>query len=528
LKFLLLAFVFTSLSAISQDAVLSAPNAKKDPSGKVQIKSVLIRGPYLQVATGNSMVVRWRTDAYARSRVRYGSQPNRLDMAADDSALRTEHMVKIDGLKPGTRYYYSIGSMQDTLQGDESNYFSTLPVVGTEVLYRIGVFGDCGNNSINQRNVRNAFLKYLDSSYLNAWILLGDNTYPDGEDAEYQIKFFNMYKDQLLKKYPLFPSPGNHDYHYVEFTASYAQQSHEVAYYHNFSMPANGEAGGVPSHSQSYYSYDIGNVHFLSLDSYGKADEGTRMSDTLGAQAQWVKKDLEANKNKEWVVAYWHHPPYTMGSHNSDRTEELTKIRENFITILERYGVDLVLCGHSHDYERSKLMSGHLGKESSFSPDKHQLSASSGMYDSSANSCPYIKGAGNKGTVYLVSGSAGQLGGMQDSFPHNAMFYSNAKEGGAGMLEVQENRLDFKWICADGVIRDHFTMMKNVNQHRITKLKKGESATLKASFIGSYKWSNRSDVGRTITVRPPVGKTIYEVSDPQTCLKDVFEVIVTK
>src|SRR4030095_7709619 len=132
------------------------------------------------------------------------------------------------------------------------------------------------------------------------------------------------------------------------------------------------------------------------------------MYDTTGAQAQWIKKDLEAFKNTKrgWVVAYWHHPPYTMGSHNSDKEDDLTMIRERFIRILERYGVDLIICGHSHLYERSRLMNGHFGPEASFNATANNLNASSALYDGSTNSCPYIKdSATNRGTVYVVSGS---------------------------------------------------------------------------------------------------------------------------
>jgi acid phosphatase type 7 len=54
-----------------------------------------------------------------------------------------------------------------------------------------------------------------------------------------------------------------------------------------------------------------------------------------------------------WTVVYFHHPPYTKTSHNSDAEIELIRMRENFIRILERNGVDLVLSGHSHGYEGS-------------------------------------------------------------------------------------------------------------------------------------------------------------------------------
>jgi hypothetical protein len=460
--FVTVCFCLGISALFAQEPGKEKKESKDDESGKAgMVLPVLIRGPYLQVATPTSMVIRWRTDANARSRVRWGTKQGQLTEIKDDSALVTEHKVSLTGLLPGSRYYYSIGGIKDTLQADSSDYFYTLPPSGSKNLVRVGFFGDCGNNSVNQRQVRDQFLKYLDTNYLNAWVLVGDNTYPDGTDAEFQSNFFNIYKNDLLKKYPLFPAPGNHDYHDIEFSAALAQKTHSVAYYQNFSMPENGESGGEPSHTKAFYSFDIANAHFLSLDSYGKEDNETRMYDTTGAQVQWIKRDLEANKNRGWVIVYFHHPPHTMGSHNSDAEKELIKIRENFIRILERYGVDLVISGHSHDYERSKLMYGYYGKDDEFDPAKYNLSNSSGKNDGSVNSAPYEKkGPGSLGTVYIVTGSAGKLGGHQASYPHKAMYFADDTHGGASIVEIQNGRLDFKWICADGLIRDHFTMIK--------------------------------------------------------------------
>ncbi len=459
---LLMVLMLLPILTFSQNTKQKKSNQEKDGEDPPIVLPVLLRGPYLQDATPNSMMIRWRTDALSRSRVNYGSKPGSLDLHADDSLLVTEHKVVLHSLQPLTRYYYSIGDIRDRLQGDSNNYFFSLPETGHNAIYRIGIFGDCGNNSVNQRNVRDQFLKYLGTAYLNAWILLGDNTYPDGTDAEFQMNFFNIYKDRLLKNYPLFPSPGNHDYHDKEFSAAVAQQTHEIAYYQNFSMPADGRSGGLASHTAAYYSFDIGNIHFLSLDSYGKED-GARLYDTLGPQVEWIKKDL-AQTHGHWIIAYWHHPPFTMGSHNSDTEEELVKIREQFIPILERYGVDLVLCGHSHDYERSRLIYGYYGLEGEFDSARYTISESSGRNDQTDNSMPYLKkDIREKGTVYVVTGSAGKLGGMQPSFPHKAMFYSDATHGGACLLEVNGSRLDFRWICADGIIRDQFTMIKKTD-----------------------------------------------------------------
>jgi|GEM_PF-419424 len=487
--------------------------------------AALLRGPYLQSGTSTSMVIRWRTDAATNSRVRIGTSAEALNLITDNAAAVTEHEIKVSGLTPLTKYYYSVGSTSVMLQGDTANYFSTLPTPGATGLVRIGVIGDCGNNSTNQIQVRNQLKNYLGNNYMNSWILLGDNAYSYGTDAEFQAEFFNIYKDGFLKQNPMYPCPGNHDYNNG---ASVAQNDHAVPYYSIFSMPTNGEAGGVASNNKAYYSFDMGNVHFLSLDSYGKEDNATRLYDTLGKQVQWIKADLAANKNKGWVVAYWHHPPYTKGSHNSDTEGELVNIRTNFIQILERMGVDLILCGHSHDYERSKLQKGHYGLETSFDETIHNLSTSSALYDGTSNSCPYTKDSVTRlqGTVYVVSGSAGQLGGTTAGYPHDAMYYSNATNGGSMILEVEGNRLDAKWVCADGVIRDHFTMMKDVKKSIDTVISMGSSITLSASYIGTYSWQPGNQNTKSITVTPPVGITTYVVKDSYDCIVDSFKVTV--
>jgi 3',5'-cyclic AMP phosphodiesterase CpdA len=485
--------------------------------------SQLIRGPYLQAATSNSIVIRWRTDIASTSRIQYGSSAGALNQKVEDNNPVTEHEIKLTGLSPKTKYFYSIGSTSVVLQGDDRNYFETTPVIGESGKYRFGVLGDCGTNSAFQGNVRDQLTSYLGNNYMNALLLLGDNAYSQGTDPEYQSNFFNHYKDNFLKKYPLFPTPGNHDYGNDNPNL---QLSHKMPYYDIFTMPVNGESGGLASGNEAYYSYDYGNVHFLSLDSYGKEDQSTRLYDTLGKQVQWIKADLAANKNKNWVVAYWHHPPFSLGSRNGETETDMIKIRENFIRILERNGVDLILCGHSHVYERTRLMQGFYDYSGAFNGGVHNVSQSSGTYDGTDNSCTYIKNSvSNKGTVYVVAGSSGQAGASSPGFPHKAMYYSNAQVGGSLMLEVEGNRLDVKWIGIDGQIRDKFTIVKDVNQDRNLTVEQGKSVNLEASFNGQHLWSTGA-TSKTITVSP-TADTEYRVKDAQNCLNDVFRVKVT-
>jgi 3',5'-cyclic AMP phosphodiesterase CpdA len=483
----------------------------------------LIRGPYLMVGTSSSIVIRWRTDQPSTSQVRFGSAADALTQVVTDQNLVTEHIVKLTGLSPKTRYFYNVGSTAKVLQGDAENYFETTPVPGKPGKYRFGIYGDCGTNSIIQGLTRDHMNAYLNGSYMDAWLLLGDNAYAFGMDSEYQSNFFNFYKDSFMKKSPLYPTPGNHDYNNDNPDR---QNDHDIAYYKVFSMPTKGEAGGVASETQSYYSYDYGNVHFLSLDSYGREDRATRLYDTLGRQVQWIKADLAANKNKEWIVAYWHHPPFSQGSRNSETDPEMTAIRQNFIRILERNGVDLIICGHSHVYERSRMMGGFYDYQTAFNPSVHNYSSSSGKYDGSENSCPYIKNPGNnKGTVYVVSGSAGHLGVPSPGYPHKAMCYSNNEKGGAMLLEVEGNRLEAKWLGEDGVIRDKFTMFKDVNKIHPISVEYGSSITLTPSYVGKYLW-NTGENTKNITVAPTVSAE-YRVTDEFNCVSDVFKVNVS-
>ena len=482
----------------------------------------LTRGPYMNSSLQNSIVIRWRTNVATNSKVSYGTSAGSLTQSVTDNTSTTEHVVILTGLTTNTLYFYSIGSTTQTIQGDANNYFKTMPVAGSTQKIRVMAMGDMGNNSTNQVNVRNAWQAFNGTNYTDAWILLGDNAYNNGTDAEYQTNFFTIYQGSLTKNHVLWPAPGNHDY----ANNASRQADHVIPYYDMFTLPKNAEAGGVASNTEAYYSYNYGNIHFVSLDSYGWETGSTRLYDTLGPQAVWLKQDLAAN-TQPWIVVYFHHPPYTKGSHNSDTESELINMRERIVPILERFKVDLVLSGHSHSYERSFLLNGHYGLENTFNATSHALSSSSAKYDGTANSCTYIKNASEvrNGIVYALVGSAGQLGGTTSGYPHDAMYYSNTTNGGTLYFEVENNRLDAKWIGADGVIRDNFTIMKNVNQTNNSSIVAGSNATLTASWIGNYSWST-GETTRSINVSPATSTT-YTVTDGAGCLADVFNVEVT-
>jgi acid phosphatase type 7 len=129
--------------------------------------------------------------------------------------------------------------------------------------------------------------------------------------------------------------------------------------------------------------------------------------------------------------------------------------------------------------------------------------------------------------VYVVSGSSGASGSTQSGYPHNAMPWS-VNDGGRTYIEVQENRLDHKFIRMDGTIWDKFTIMKDVKKTTNLSIASGTPTILTASWpSGTYKWSNGA-TARSITVSPTANIT-YTVSDNTTgaCVSDVFKVTVT-
>ena len=490
--------------------------------GTVPGAALLTRGPYLNMGNETAVTLRWRTDVATNSRVEVGTSFGNYPIVVNNASSVTEHEVRVTGLSPDTKYYYRFGSSTQALQQGSDNYFITAPPATTTRRLRIAAFGDCGrNDNMYQSGTLSAYRNYTASNPGEAMLLLGDNAYDLGTDAEYQSRFFDIYSSSILKNHILFPSPGNHDY----ANSSARQVDHNVPYYSMFTNPAAAECGGVASGTEAYFSWNWGNIHFLSLDSYGKENGGTtRMYDTTGAQAVWVKNDLAAN-TRPWVIAYWHHPPFTKGGDNSDTNTDLINIRQNFVRILERYGVDLIVCGHSHDYERSYLLKNYYGTEATFSLGAHTASSSSAKYDGSANSCPYFVTSGkvNHGTVYVVAGSSGASGGTQTGYPHDALPFA-LNDGGLLYLEVEGNRLDGKFIRRTGVVYDQFTMLKDANKTTNLSTNAGTPINLTASWNGNYSWSTGATT-KTITVSPSVNTT-YTVNDANGCVADVFNVAI--
>ncbi len=413
----------------------------------------VIRGPYLQDQTTTSLVVRWRTDLTTTSQVRYGPSPGSLTTFVDDLLTTTEHIVTLTGLNPNQTYYYSVGTPNLVLAGDDATHFFTMPPpIGTRQPVRIWVLGDAGTSgttpgspNANQVAVRNAYYAFAGASTTHLWLMLGDNAYSIGTDAQHQAAIFDIYPT-MLRKSCLWSTFGNH-----ESYSGANSNTQTGAYYDIFTFPKAGEAGGLASGTEAYYSFDYANVHFLCLNSMDINRS------PVAPMLTWAQADLAAT-NQDWVIAFWHHPPYTKGSHDSDFEFELVEMRQNALPILEAGGVDLVLTGHSHSYERSFLIDGFYGI-GAIPPANVKNNGDGRPAGNGAYTKPTYGMGANEGTVYAVAGSSGQMSG--GPLNHPAMFIS-LNQLGSMVLEVNANRLDAIFLNNSGAQSDTFTILKGI------------------------------------------------------------------
>ena len=184
------------------------------------------------------------------------------------------------------------------------------PPGSTNVLVGAGDIADGGSGA----EATAALLDNIGGTVFTA----GDNAYPEGTDANYAQHYDPTWGRHQARTRPC---PGNHDY----YTAGAAP------YYSYFGSNA-GPAG------QGYYSYDLGDWHFISLNSNIDMRAGS-------PQEQWLRADLAAN-SKDCILAYWHHPRFSSGTHGSSTASQ------PLYQALYEAGAEIVVVGHDHNYQR--------------------------------------------------------------------------------------------------------------------------------------------------------------------------------
>lgn len=293
------------------------------------------RQPYLQRLLADRVSVLWTTPQAGAGTVAITDPSgtvstftavNQVFQPADTAlpSAYCQYLADITGLKSGTKYSYQVAVDGQILASGPAQYNFTTPAPGS---FSVLVFGDSGADSPEQI----ALVQMMAAEPSVAKVIhAGDLAYFAGTFAEFDQNYFGV-NAPLMSRLPFFATPGNHDY----------ETANAAAYLAGHAAPA----GTVPAQDAGrYYSYDFGDAHFVSVDSnLLPTDAGTRM-------LAWLDADLAAT-GKFWKIVFLHHPPYPTGAHLDDPI--CAQVRQSVNPIVERHGVQLVLSGHEHGYERS-------------------------------------------------------------------------------------------------------------------------------------------------------------------------------
>jgi 3',5'-cyclic AMP phosphodiesterase CpdA len=241
----------------------------------------------------------------------------------------------------------------------------------------------------------------------------GDVVHPTGTYRNLQAKFFDIYAP-WLHRVPVFPTLGNHD----ELAA------HAAPYLDVFALPEGGDNALFPDHRERYYSFDVGPAHIVAMNTHGAFEGAER-----GQQLAWLEADL-ASTTQPWRVVFLHRPLWSSSRHGSDAA-----LQASLAPLFEVHAVDLVLCGHDHDYERTFPMAGATPVAVAQDPD---------FVDPLA-------------PVYVVTG-----GGGKDLYPAGVSAFTAASESSfhAVSVVIDDDTLTLEAVRVDGTAIDRMTIRK--------------------------------------------------------------------
>jgi hypothetical protein len=273
--------------------------------------------------------------------------------------------ARIDGLYPDTDYVYQVVSDGET---QFSSAFRTAPA--GRVAFRFTSVGDiaCGDTAYSKASLNAAATAATIESFDPVVHLVnGDLSYANsnqGAQPEVWEEYFDNTQLSAANR-PWMPTLGNHENEPGNGPQGY------LSYQTRFTLPRNysGDFEG------NWYSFQVGSVLFVMLDNNDvcyQVDTGTYYDTTTGAstnvnqiltgysdgaQLAWLEQTLRAasfDTSIDWIVAVMHQP--AMSTSNAEGSD--LGIRQNWMPLFYKYGVDFVLAGHDHDYERSYLVHG--------------------------------------------------------------------------------------------------------------------------------------------------------------------------
>jgi hypothetical protein len=345
--------------------------------------------PYLQpgpastlVPGHESVVLAWQTeDRPAEFAVEYGPTTAYGRTATIESRLRVKPDTKADGdgrrnyaatldrLDLGRRYRFRVRHGGQGGTAIAEGWLTTRKPRGAPT--RFVAFGDNAYGEAGERAIAYHSFKSRPDFVMNT----GDNVYESGLDNEYARFFFPVYNADvahprvgapLLRSVPFYTVIANHDVHGKDEAshpvADFDAKADSLAYYTSMYLPESGPATppqstpvrGAPDRITTFqacagsrfprmanYSFDYGDAHFLCLDSNVYVDP------TDAAWHSYIANDLRGT-NARWKFVVYHHPAFNVGVEHYDEQH-----MRALSPVFEEHGVDIVLSGHEHNYQRT-------------------------------------------------------------------------------------------------------------------------------------------------------------------------------
>jgi hypothetical protein len=321
---------------------------------------------------------------------------------------------RIAGLGQGA-YEYGLGGRKFAL--------TVPPAAIPEEGVRIVALGDMGISEASRRTA--ASIAALDPDLI---LHAGDLSYAQGDPQAWKT-WFDMI-EPVAASTPWIPALGNHETYTgpgataLPWAVAGQTSPAEVAFFkQRFPLPGN----------ELWYSFDWAGIHVIALDTFsasGGVDDGALPA----GEAEWLAQDLEAHKDASWILVFLHQPPYS----SSDAHGDAPRVQQAFVPLFEQYGVDVVIGGHDHTYERSYPLQG--GQPSQTDPANYTT--------------------GN-GVLYVITGGGGQeLYQLQSQQPS----WSAARASIYHVVElnVTASRIEGRIVPTNGdTFADRFVLSKD-------------------------------------------------------------------
>jgi 3',5'-cyclic AMP phosphodiesterase CpdA len=289
-----------------------------------------IIAPYLLNVSSASIQIHWEVEA-GRSVVKFGTD-KKLGNEISVQGKTRKQQVELKGLEADTKYYYQVES-GNHIFGPHA--FKTAPTGEKKITFC--AYGDnrIKDTSFKYPHPHGLIIAGIQRDHPDFFINTGD-IFKTGVDSSFYMEDFFLGAKNLIANTPMFLAIGNHEY--IGDPDATATKKY-------FGFPVE----------QTWFQTTYGNVQFLFLDSTRllyKWIKGKQIKKTLkdienDEQFHWLEDELIKSKLR-WRIVVMHHHIFSSGLFGIDNLLEQT-----LVPLLEKNAVDLVLCGHEHNYERS-------------------------------------------------------------------------------------------------------------------------------------------------------------------------------